>query len=67
MVDPRATTTTTVISTPSSFSAAHTSRGSPLDALDDYAPVQTDDTQAALDPPSMRSPNATRPGCWSSR
>lgn len=31
------------------FSAAHTNEASPLDALDDYAPVQTDDAEGDLD------------------
>lgn len=46
------------------FSAAHTNEASPLDALDDYAPVQTDDAEGDLTP-SMRSPNATRSRSWS--
>lgn len=31
------------------FSAAHTNEASPLDALDGYAPVQTDDAEGDLD------------------
>lgn len=46
------------------FSAAHTNEASPLDALDDYAPVQPM-TPKATWTPSMRSPNATRSRSWS--